>query len=133
MIMDWGGSLDILGEGEGLEEDGVRPPTEVQEPVARLALGLAPPSTMLLSSQDTYCAGRELVGELTERGSTGLVSTMVPKELFLDDPLLLPALPTLPDTLCASLGDRGPGDVFTAGLPTSRLLDSASFSKWTAS
>lgn len=87
--MDCGGSLEMLGEGEGLEEHGVRPPTEVQEPVARLALGRAPPSTMLLSSQDTYCAGRELLGELAERGSTGLVSTMVPSELFLDEPRLL--------------------------------------------
>ena len=89
--MDCGGSLEMLGEGEGLEEHGVRPPTEVHEPVARLALGLAPPSTMLLSSHDTYCAGRELLGEgeLAERGRTGLVSTMVPKELFLEEPRLL--------------------------------------------
>lgn len=87
--MDCGGSLEMLGEGEGFGELEVLP-TEVQDPVASGALGRAPPSTMLLSSQDTYWAGFEFVGELTERGRTGLVSTIVPKELFLDDARLLP-------------------------------------------
>lgn len=79
----------MLGEGEGFEEHGVRPATDEQDPVASGALGRAPPSTMLLSSQDTYWAGLEFPGELTDLGNTGLVSTIVPKELFLEDPLLL--------------------------------------------
>lgn len=86
--MDCEGSLEILGDGEGLEE-ALWPATDVQEPVPPWHLGRAPPSTMLLNSHETYWAGRELLGELTERGSTGLVSTIVPKELFREEPRLL--------------------------------------------
>ena len=79
----------MLGDGDGAE-DAVATLTALQDPTASGALGLDEPSTAALRSPDAKWFSWPLPGwgELTDLDKIGLVSTMVSKELFLEEPLL---------------------------------------------
>ena len=146
IIVPWAGSLLILGDGDGAEE-AVAILTALHEPIARGALGREEPSTAPLSSLDAkwFCWPLSGCGELTERDSTGLVSTIVSKELFLDDPLLWLLLgddtPPLLDWFVL-LGERdivGPfplcgesGDSFLLATASRRIFVASKWSAWIA-
>ena len=126
----WGGSEEMEGEGEGVAEQEAQAwATEEQEAVPPWHLGRALPSTMELSSQETYCASWCSLEDASARPRMGLVSTMVPKELFLEDPRELPWLPP------PMRGDRGPGEDCLGGVAAplaSMRCFSASFRYCTA-